>query len=324
MRFLPISVLLSITFALGTFAVPVSALTFTTNLTLGSTGADVINLQQTLVAQGYLVMPIGVSYGYFGPLTQSAVAKWQAVKGISPAVGYFGPISRSVMATQTSPTNPISTVPTPLPSVTPTPSVSLPSTDTPSLPGMRPNRIILFRTTPYEVRPGDAITLDGSGFSKTLNKVYFDGSYDVTATSTNGAVMKVIVPGGLSEGKHNLSVSNVLGTSNSDNPNIIISIKVTNNPQPAPIIESASIVGDTVTIVGSGFTSSNNIYTTFGSFPSTMSAVGDTITFNLTDLPMYNKIKQSTRSVKYQVALWINVKNEHGANKDPYRLNITI
>jgi hypothetical protein len=68
---------------------------FTQDLTIGSTGSQVIALQQMLVSRGFLVMPAGVAYGYFGELTRSAVARWQAANGISPAVGYFGPISRS-------------------------------------------------------------------------------------------------------------------------------------------------------------------------------------------------------------------------------------
>jgi len=70
---------------------------FTSNLTIGSTGADVTELQKVLVAKGYLVMPAGVAYGNFGPLTQAAVAKWQAASGISPAAGYVGPISRTAL-----------------------------------------------------------------------------------------------------------------------------------------------------------------------------------------------------------------------------------
>src|SRR3990167_1093619 len=41
--------------------------TFTMNLTIGSTGPEVVALQQIMVAQGRLVMPVGVAYGYFGP-----------------------------------------------------------------------------------------------------------------------------------------------------------------------------------------------------------------------------------------------------------------
>lgn len=68
---------------------------FTTDLTVGSTGSQVVALQQMLVAQGHLVMPAGVAYGYFGSLTKAAVAKWQAANGIAPAAGYFGPLSRA-------------------------------------------------------------------------------------------------------------------------------------------------------------------------------------------------------------------------------------
>lgn len=68
---------------------------FNTDLTVGSTGADVTELQKILVSKGHLVMPAGASYGYFGTLTRAALAKWQAAEGISPAAGYFGPISRA-------------------------------------------------------------------------------------------------------------------------------------------------------------------------------------------------------------------------------------
>ena len=90
---------------------PAGGYNFQTNLTIGSRGADVTALQQMLVAGGYLEMPAGVDYGYFGHLTEAAVARWQAANNISPAVGYFGPISRAhanAMAptTPTTPTTP--------------------------------------------------------------------------------------------------------------------------------------------------------------------------------------------------------------------------
>ena len=68
-----------------------SAYTFTSSLTLGSTGAAVTALQNILIAQNDLVMPAGVAEGYFGALTQTALAKFQAANNISPAAGYFGP-----------------------------------------------------------------------------------------------------------------------------------------------------------------------------------------------------------------------------------------
>jgi hypothetical protein len=90
-------------------------MTFTSDLTIGSTGAEVSALQQWLVSQGYLAMPAGVAYGYFGPLTQSALAKYQAEAGISPAAGYFGPITRARLNAMagTTPTVPGTTPTTP-------------------------------------------------------------------------------------------------------------------------------------------------------------------------------------------------------------------
>lgn len=76
-----------------------SSYTFTKNLTLGSKGDDVTALQQVLVSGGYLNMPQGVAYGYFGGLTKSALIAWQKAKGVSPASGYFGPLSRTAMGT---------------------------------------------------------------------------------------------------------------------------------------------------------------------------------------------------------------------------------
>lgn len=64
------------------------------DLTVGSRGAQVVVLQNALVAGGYLSLPAGVAPGYFGSLTKAAVARWQAAVGVS-ATGYFGPISRA-------------------------------------------------------------------------------------------------------------------------------------------------------------------------------------------------------------------------------------
>lgn len=289
---------------------------FVSNLTLGSKGADVANLQQFLVTKSFLVMPAGVSYGYFGHLTQKALAQWQEVNGISPAVGYFGPLSRMAIAKQTEASVTGSTT-TPAQTVVETDI----ETDTPTAPGMRVNRVMLFRAFPYEARPGDTIELDGSGFSKTLNKVYFNGGNELDATSTDGIVMKVPVPIMLAEGEYRLSVSNVLGSSD---PDIKILLKVTNSPQLAPTIESASIVADTVTLVGNGFTAANNLFTTFGNSARPVTSDGATLSFRLNDLSWYDKIKQSTGGRAYQAALWIYVENEHGVNKDPYKLEITI
>ncbi|HYF29303.1 MAG TPA: peptidoglycan-binding protein [Candidatus Paceibacterota bacterium] len=66
---------------------------FTRDLTIGSTGADVTRLQQFLIARGHSI-PAGAT-GYFGAQTRAAVAAFQAANGIAPAAGYFGPLTRA-------------------------------------------------------------------------------------------------------------------------------------------------------------------------------------------------------------------------------------
>ncbi len=77
-----------------------ATVTFTRDLTVGSTGSDVKALQQFLNTHGAQVAASGAGSpgnetSYFGNLTRAAVAKYQAMVGISPAVGYFGPKTRA-------------------------------------------------------------------------------------------------------------------------------------------------------------------------------------------------------------------------------------
>ena len=65
------------------------------NLTIGSRGGDVVTLQTWLETEGFLVMPAGVSKGYFGPITRNALANYQAANNIRPSVGFFGPLTRA-------------------------------------------------------------------------------------------------------------------------------------------------------------------------------------------------------------------------------------
>ncbi|MCX6703280.1 MAG: peptidoglycan-binding protein [Candidatus Zambryskibacteria bacterium] len=94
--------------------------TFNTNLTMGSKGTDVMNLQKVLnmsadtkVASSGAGSP-GMETSTFGPATRSAVIKFQTKYGISPAAGFVGAITRaklntmsgSVVTTPTTPTTP--------------------------------------------------------------------------------------------------------------------------------------------------------------------------------------------------------------------------
>jgi peptidoglycan hydrolase-like protein with peptidoglycan-binding domain len=82
---------------LGAFASTAQAYNFASDLTVGSTGADVVALQTWLVNNGYLVMPAGTAMGYFGQITKTAVAKYQANVGL-PSTGFFGPLTRAKLS----------------------------------------------------------------------------------------------------------------------------------------------------------------------------------------------------------------------------------
>ena len=72
------------------------------NLTVGSVGEDVRNLQKLLNHHGYTVAVSGPGSpgnetARFGALTRAAVIKFQKAKNITPLIGYFGPKTRAVM-----------------------------------------------------------------------------------------------------------------------------------------------------------------------------------------------------------------------------------
>jgi hypothetical protein len=93
-----------------------ASVTFTRNLTVGSTGADVLALQQWLNKNGCPIAAtgagsVGMESTYFGAKTKAAVACWQAAHNISPAVGYFGPTTRAAVNAMVVVTPPVVTPP---------------------------------------------------------------------------------------------------------------------------------------------------------------------------------------------------------------------
>jgi peptidoglycan hydrolase-like protein with peptidoglycan-binding domain len=66
---------------------------FATNLALGSSGSDVLQLQQFLAQRGFLT---ATPNGTYGPMTVAAVKKFQSKNGLSP-VGAVGPGTRALL-----------------------------------------------------------------------------------------------------------------------------------------------------------------------------------------------------------------------------------
>jgi hypothetical protein len=91
--------LLAIGVASLAFAAIASAATFNANLTVGSTGNDVVLLQNGLIAGGFSIPSISsgeATPGYFGSQTKSAVQAYQSARGI-PNTGFVGPLTRAAL-----------------------------------------------------------------------------------------------------------------------------------------------------------------------------------------------------------------------------------
>lgn len=71
---------------------PVCTQTLARNLSVGSSGADVVTLQKFLIKNGNTTLQ---GTGSFGSLTKAAVMKFQVANGISPVTGFVGPATRA-------------------------------------------------------------------------------------------------------------------------------------------------------------------------------------------------------------------------------------
>jgi peptidoglycan hydrolase-like protein with peptidoglycan-binding domain len=69
------------------------------DLTIGSRGQAVADLQGILAEMGYLSLTSNTPLGYFGSLTKNALARYQAALGV-PNTGYFGPMTRRAIFSQ--------------------------------------------------------------------------------------------------------------------------------------------------------------------------------------------------------------------------------
>ena len=92
------------------FLAPMATFAAARSLSLGSSGSDVVTLQTTLIAKGYLAA--GKNTGYFGPLTQAAVQKFQCAKKIICAgaavdgYGIYGPKTQAALQIASATTQP--------------------------------------------------------------------------------------------------------------------------------------------------------------------------------------------------------------------------
>jgi len=158
------------------------------NLTVGSTGAAVTCLQQSLIAAGYSI-PAGAT-GYFGSQTMAAVAAWQAAVGVAPAAGYFGPISRAAW-NLSSGGGSTSTVPGCAPGAMFSSTTGQACTSTTTVPGCAPGA--LFSSTTGQACGGTTTTTGPlAGTDGSISAFTELGSYDSEEVSEGDSGVKVL------------------------------------------------------------------------------------------------------------------------------------
>jgi peptidoglycan hydrolase-like protein with peptidoglycan-binding domain len=84
---------------LGFAVASIAGASFMTNLSVGSTGADVSALQTWLISKGFSIPSIAsgaATPGYFGQQTKAAVVAYQASVGL-PNTGFVGPLTRATL-----------------------------------------------------------------------------------------------------------------------------------------------------------------------------------------------------------------------------------
>lgn len=282
-----------------------SCIELTAPMTIGASdylnGGQVSELQEFLVRDGLL--PSQYVTGYYGSLTAGAVAQFQASRGISP-VGVVGPITRSAIqqvscggTSIVSPANPISPI-------------------NPGGPIIFNQPLELSSLSSNGIGSNIIITLQGSGFDANDNTVHFGTAQisDISSTD-NGQELSFNVPSvvagtyqvyvSTSRGQTNTLSYYYSGSTTSTNCNYYyngvqynsctcVSQVGYNNSNTcnngSVIINSASgssgYSGSSVTIYGSGFTSSGNSVNFGGTVISNIySNNGSSLTF---DVPSIN------------------------------------
>jgi hypothetical protein len=251
---------------------PSTCISFNSNVYYGLSDSYVTTLQNFLISEGYLHV---AATGYFGPLTFAAAQSFQAANGITNT-GFVGPLTRAKIGSITCTVNPgpivVNPPVFPIATTTPTTTTSAP---------------MISYVSPTSGSIGSSFTIYGSGFSSINNIVHFGSGTLTGVSSADGTTLSLTVPSQLSNcnlysctdtiiyvgpGTYPISVLNSVGTSNSVSFTVTSSSNPspTPNPTPAPTSPAAASpsisslnpssgnVGTQVTVLGSGFTPTNN------------------------------------------------------------------
>ena len=283
---------------------------FGRDLTLGSTGLDVMELQvflnrdsETRLAVSGAGSP-GQETQYFGPITKNALIRFQdkyasevlTPLGLSRGTGYFGPSTRAKISSilkdesnlseqveqkENSEEEQVDQKKEQSSSQKETESSSK-STNLSLGEGMYTDELMLNKPSRYTGQKGEKLSLFGFGFTDS-NTVYFGDSVvlrNVKAKSHDSIVIDV--PESLDLGYHEIQVENEKGRTTDSQ----VFFVVTDGNSVEPKIESVSpqevSFGDEITVYGEGFDEEwNMIRASFAIVEGIVSDDGKSLTFKV-------------------------------------------
>lgn len=238
----------------------------TRDLSVGMRGSDVSTLQSFLVSRNY---PGGGSWmvtGYFGRATQAAVQIFQQERGL-PMTGIADAATRAAVCGAQNPVFPVNPV---YPTYPTYPSY-------PTYPYTGGVTITSLSST--SAAQNSPVTIYGTGFDYNNNTVYVGSTPLANISSTNGTSLSFVVPSYMT-GSVQIYVANSRGQSNAVTLSIVpytypcsssypyntncntCAYPYTNCPSGQLSIQylspTSGAVGSSVTIYGTGFSSTNN------------------------------------------------------------------
>lgn len=236
---------------------------------------DTVSRGEVARIQEYLNVPAGAYAGYFGKLTFTAIKGFQASNGL-PTTGYVGPLTRAKLKSLTCPpggntaavsstqTGQTTTTTTTTGTTTTPPSTNIITAIEPSIASISPATAAI----------GSTVTVSGSGFSLAENTINFGVSTVIKVAATTNQLLTFTVPSithpacldfgckivqtAIVPGKYLVSIKNTNGISNEFALNVTDQAPTTGAPTISNILPATGVVGTQVSIVGSGFTTTDN------------------------------------------------------------------